>query len=170
MWIRIASLCTTPRYDQASQAYSQSCLSVVQLCSVSTSTKTPDSSTPTHLGDIYLLRLAPAGLRQPSSQHLSTVAPWEFSIISRRRLPDAVGAVTPMGDSRLVASIGPRIVCFTVLQGKWLRKGWVGTLDMATHLSACPTSGMVAAGDRYNSVVLYQYEEKEDKGEFRVSV
>ncbi|GMH32720.1 hypothetical protein BSKO_00554 [Bryopsis sp. KO-2023] len=120
-----------------------------------------------HLGDLLLIQASLHISQSPfSSKH--PCHKWHFEIVSRRRLPDFVGAVAGLNENLLVASVGKRLVCFGLISAgdtekKWEKRGWILTHDAIEHLSTCPETFMVAAGDSFNSVVLYQYHDKLDE-------
>lgn len=82
-------------------------------------------------------------------------------------MPDPVIAVAQLTDDLLVSSIGQRLVCYKMSGKSWEKKGWIATHDVITRLSADSESMVVAAGDEYNSVVLYKYSREFE--EFQVS-
>lgn len=111
-----------------------------------------------HRGDLFLLRACP----QPGFPLCFQQQPksWLFSVVSQKKMPDPVIAVAQLTDDLLVASIGLRLVCYKVSGKSWEKKGWITTHDTITRLSADNESMVVAAGDAYNSVVLYKYSEE----------
>lgn len=108
---------------------------------------------PCHRGDLLLLRVWPVvETHKGKSREI-----WRIEVVASRAMPDPVWAVAKLTDNFVVASVGNRLVCYELSEGKWEKRGWIVTHDKITSLSTSQSSLVVAAGDRYNSVVLYEY-------------
>lgn len=119
-----------------------------------------------HRGDLLLLRVWPTvEIRQGESWE-----EWKIEVLARRAMPDPVWAVARLTDNFVVASVGNRLVCYELSEGKWSKRGWIVAHDKITSLSTTQSALVVAAGDRHNSVVLYEYSILSDTFRVRLSV
>jgi len=119
-------------------------------------------------GHIHLLDLRPVdgggGTSSGGSADGGAAAAWELHRVTTLRLPSEVGALAPYDDRRLMASVGPRLVCLRLRRGRLEKRGWISTREPCSAISACAQRRLVAAADKQHSVALFSYSEDGPRG------